>query len=313
MVIARSILRPERPAPAPEETVEAPPVRETITPVLTLPPTPDELRRMNAPQKLHHVAVAVDSVDEALKFYRDTLGLTDITLLTLEDRGLKIGLVKAGVSEIELLEPTNPENTVSRFLDRRGPGLHHVCFEVDDVEASMRHFETRGAEFIDPVPRPGAVGLVSFMPPSVADGVLVELAQTSGYETEPEPTVAEDEALTPPDGAPLVITRPFPRGAGGYTRPGLMAAQPIAMATLSAPSGSVNLAAADGVDDDAATSEASAPAAVTDDAVGAGEAMPPATGEATVLTEPTATAGTPGLADVPALPSPAPTAEADKA
>jgi hypothetical protein len=161
------------------------------------------------------------------------------------------------------------------------------------------------------------------MPPSVADGVLVELAQTSGYETEPEPTLAEDEALTPPDGAPLVITRPFPRGAGGYTRPGLMAAQPIAMATLSAPSGSVNLAAADGVDDDAATSEASAPAAVTDDAVGAGEAMPPATGEATVPTDTAAAAGTPGLAETPAAPevpadaparsSSASTAEPDKA
>jgi len=128
-------------------------------------------------KKLHHVAVAVESVQEALHFYHDVLGLNDITIKTLKDRGLKVALIQAGDSEIELLEPTTPDNTVRKFLDRRGSGLHHICFQVDDIEAAMRELEGRGAEFIDPVPREGAVGLVSFMPPSVADGVLVELAQ----------------------------------------------------------------------------------------------------------------------------------------
>jgi methylmalonyl-CoA epimerase len=228
MVIARHVLRDDAPAPAAaaaERNGEIE-IRETQTPVLELPPTPEELARLRGVKKLHHVAVAVDNVDEALRFYRDILGLDDITTMTLEDRGLKIGLVKAGVSEIELLEPTNQENTVQRFLDRRGPGLHHVCFEVDDVEASMRHFEKRGAEFLDPVPRPGAVGLVSFMPPSVADGVLVELAQTSGYtlpDTAPEPAVSDD-ALAPPD-APVEkpLSRAMTRSAGtvAYDRHGL--------------------------------------------------------------------------------------------
>jgi methylmalonyl-CoA epimerase len=217
LVIARSILRGERPAPAPAE-VEVP---ETKTPVLELPLTPEELKKKLGPRKLHHVAVAVDSVDDALKFYRDILGLDEIEIMTLEDRGLKVALVKAGLSEIELLEPTDPEGTVARFLDRRGPGLHHVCFEVEDVEKSMRHFEGRGASFLDPVPRPGAVGLVSFMPPSLAEGVLVELAQTSGYElpgteVEPEPV---------PEEAPVIHT-PIIRGAGGYTRAGLWTPQP---------------------------------------------------------------------------------------
>jgi methylmalonyl-CoA/ethylmalonyl-CoA epimerase len=138
--------------------------------------------------------------------------------MTMEDRGLKVGLVKAGPSEVELLEPLDEDGTVARFLDRRGPGLHHVCFEVEDVEKSMRYFEGRGATFLDPVPRPGAVGLVSFMPPSVADGVLVELAQTSGYtfpEPEPEAEAAEEAAPAP------VITRPILRGAAGYTRASL--------------------------------------------------------------------------------------------
>jgi methylmalonyl-CoA epimerase len=214
MVIARSILRDDRPSKAPADVPTE--VQEITTPVLQLPPTPEELQRQMAPKKLHHVAVAVDSVDDALKFYRETLGLEEITVMTLEDRGLKVGLVKAGPSEVELLEPLQEDSTVGRFLDRRGPGLHHICFEVDDVEKSMRYYEGRGATFIDPVPRPGAVGLVSFMPPSVADGVLVELAQTSGY-TFPEPEEAEAEA------APAVtIQAPIVRGPAGYTRHGLV-------------------------------------------------------------------------------------------
>jgi butyryl-CoA dehydrogenase len=222
LVIARSILRGERQAPvaAPAESAEPPEsnVPETKTPVLVLPPTPAELQQMMSPKRLHHVAVAVDKVDEALKFYRETLGLEDITVMNLEDRGLRVALVKAGLSEIELLEPLDDNGTVARFLDRRGPGLHHICFEVEDVEKSMRYYEGRGATFIDPVPRPGAVGLVSFMPPTIADGVLVELAQTSGYEVEkPE----EEPALVPESMEPIVITQPVLRGPGGYTRAGM--------------------------------------------------------------------------------------------
>ena len=127
-------------------------------------------------KRLHHVAVAVESVDAALGFYRDVLGLTDIERMDLPDRRLIVALVKTGNAEVELLEPTG-DNTVRKFLDRRGSGLHHICFQVDDLESSMPVLRARGAEFVDPVPRPGAVGLVTFMPPSLADGVLVELAQ----------------------------------------------------------------------------------------------------------------------------------------
>jgi methylmalonyl-CoA/ethylmalonyl-CoA epimerase len=127
-------------------------------------------------KRLHHVAVAVESVDAALGFYRDVLGLTDIERMELPDRRLIVALVKTGNAEVELLEPTG-DNTVRKFLDRRGSGLHHICFQVDDLESSMPELRARGAEFVDPVPRPGAVGLVTFMPPSLADGVLVELAQ----------------------------------------------------------------------------------------------------------------------------------------
>ena len=189
-----------------------------MTPVLTLPPTPDELQQQMAPRKLHHVAVAVDSVDEALKFYRETLGLEEITVMNLDDRGLKVGADQGRAVRDRAAGAAGPRGrTVARFLDRRGPGLHHVCFEVEDVEKSMRYYEGKGATFLDPVPRPGAVGLVSFMPPSLADGVLVELAQTSGYTfPEPEAEATEEEAPA------LEITTPILRGPAGYTRHGLV-------------------------------------------------------------------------------------------
>jgi len=233
LVIARSILRGERPITAAAADAPETPVEETKTPVIVLPPTPEELRKMMAPQKLHHVAVAVDNLDEALKYYRDILGLDEITTMTLEDRGLKVGLIKAGPSEIELLEPISEDSTVGRFLDRRGPGLHHICFEVDDIEKTMRYYEGKGGSFIDPVPRPGAVGLVSFMPPTLADGVLVEFAQTSGYtlpepEKEPEPEVVEEAP-------PVIIHTPILRGAGGYTRAGLTAVHPVTPPVVAAP------------------------------------------------------------------------------
>ena len=81
--------------------------------------------------------------------------------MTLEDRGLKVGLIKAGPSEIELLEPISEDSTVGRFLDRRGPGLHHICFEVEDIEKTMRYYEGKGGSFLDPVPTGrGRAGLV---------------------------------------------------------------------------------------------------------------------------------------------------------
>ncbi|MFN8522145.1 MAG: methylmalonyl-CoA epimerase [Chloroflexota bacterium] len=129
-------------------------------------------------QRLHHVAMAVESIEQSLGFYRDVLGLSEISILRVPERGLKVALIQVGNCEIELLEPTTREdNTVRKFLDRRGQGLHHVCFQVAEIDGAMATLKQRGAEFIEPIARPGAVGLVSFIPPSSAGGVLVELAQ----------------------------------------------------------------------------------------------------------------------------------------
>ena len=131
-------------------------------------------------KRLNHVSVAVESIDDALKFYRDILGLECSAPLTLEDRQLRVVFVKIGDTELELLEPTSKDNTVTRFLERRGPGLHHICLEVDDIQAAIDEYMARGAEFVDPEPRPGAVGQVAFILPEVGRGVLVELIQLDG-------------------------------------------------------------------------------------------------------------------------------------
>ena len=125
--------------------------------------------------RLNHISVAVHSIDDALLFYRDMLGLESSPVEVLADRELKVAFVKIGETEIELLEPTSKDNTVSRFLERRGPGLHHICLETDDIETTMAELSERGAEFVDPDPKPGAVGMVAFMLPETARGVLVEI------------------------------------------------------------------------------------------------------------------------------------------
>jgi methylmalonyl-CoA epimerase len=131
------------------------------------------------PLGVHHVGVAVPSIDDAMHFYGDKLGLAVHDTLELPDRQLKVAFVKADNMLIELLEPTDPDTPVARFLERRGPGLHHLCFGTPDIREHLRDLRDKGVELIDEVPRPGAHGEVAFLQPSAALGVLVELIQTT--------------------------------------------------------------------------------------------------------------------------------------
>jgi methylmalonyl-CoA/ethylmalonyl-CoA epimerase len=130
-----------------------------------------------APLAVHHVGVAVPSIDDALRFYGDKLGLQVQETLELPDRQLKVAFVKTDNMLIELLEPTDPDTTVARFLERRGPGLHHLCFGTPDIREHLRDLRDKGVELIDEEPRPGAHGEVAFLQPASALGVLVELLQ----------------------------------------------------------------------------------------------------------------------------------------
>jgi methylmalonyl-CoA/ethylmalonyl-CoA epimerase len=128
-------------------------------------------------KKIHHVGVVVPNLEEAMKFWRDLLGLHLTKSATIQDQGVKAALLQVGASEIELLEPINPENGVGRFLARRGGGLHHLCFETDDVARELEAARAKGVELIDQTPRPGLAGMICFLHPKATRGVLVEYAQ----------------------------------------------------------------------------------------------------------------------------------------
>lgn len=128
-------------------------------------------------KKIHHVGVVVRSADEALTFYRDTLGLPVTADRVIDDQGVRGVLLQIGGSEIELLEPTRDDTGVARYLESRGEGMHHICFETDDVEAELEAARQKGIELIDEKPRPGLAGMICFLHPKSNHGVLVEFAQ----------------------------------------------------------------------------------------------------------------------------------------
>ncbi len=127
-------------------------------------------------KKIHHVGVVVKSADEAMKFYRDALGLKVTADRVIEDQGVRGVLLEIGGSEIELLEPTRDDTGVAKFLASRGEGMHHICFESDDVDAELEGARQKGIELIDQKPRLGLAGMICFLHPKSNHGVLVEFA-----------------------------------------------------------------------------------------------------------------------------------------
>lgn len=125
---------------------------------------------------LHHVGVVVPSIDAALPFYRDTLGLGATPARDMPDQAVRVAFVGSGPGRIELLEPLDDASGIARFLAQRGRStLHHVCFAVDDLSRALRELAAEGMELIDREPRRGAEGMVAFVHPRAADGVLIEL------------------------------------------------------------------------------------------------------------------------------------------
>ncbi len=126
--------------------------------------------------KIHHVAVGVKSADEALKFYRDALGLAVTKDEVIEDQGVRGVLLQAGDGEIELIQPVREGTGVSRFIETKGEGLHHVCLESDNVAAELDAAKAKGLSLIDQAPRKGLAGMIGFLHPKSAHGTLVEFA-----------------------------------------------------------------------------------------------------------------------------------------
>jgi methylmalonyl-CoA epimerase len=128
-------------------------------------------------KRIDHIAVVVENLDEALAVYRDALGMTVTGVREMPDQDVKLAFLPAGDSEIELLEPLHADSGIGKYLARRGEGMHHVCLEVDDIDATLADLKARGAQLIDETPKRGAYGRIAFIHPKGAHGVLVELVQ----------------------------------------------------------------------------------------------------------------------------------------
>ena len=128
--------------------------------------------------KIDHLGIAVRSISDSLSFYRDVLGVGIATTEAVQDQGVRVALLPVGESRIELLEPFSEDTPVGRFIARRGEGLHHICYEVEDLASKMEDLKSRGVRVLDGYPRRGAEGkLVAFLHPASANGVLVELVE----------------------------------------------------------------------------------------------------------------------------------------
>jgi methylmalonyl-CoA epimerase len=130
--------------------------------------------------KVHHVALIVRSIEASLGLWRDTLGLELETVMDVPTDRVRIAFLGVGESKVELVEPTDDSTGVARFLESKGEGFHHVCFEVPDLAATLRRLAEEGLELIDPTPRRGAEGPVAFIHPRSGHGVLVELIEAPG-------------------------------------------------------------------------------------------------------------------------------------
>jgi methylmalonyl-CoA/ethylmalonyl-CoA epimerase len=128
--------------------------------------------------KIEHIGIATRAIDDALRFWRDALGLEVTHTEVVEEQGVRVAMLPVGEPRIELLEPTSADSPVARFLEKRGAGIHHIAVRVDDIRAALARLKESGARLIDETPRTGANNcLVAFVHPSSVGGVLLELVE----------------------------------------------------------------------------------------------------------------------------------------
>lgn len=130
--------------------------------------------------KIDHLGIAVRNIESALPFYSEMLGLKLAEKETVADQGVHVAMLPVGDSRIELLEPFSEETPVGRFIAKRGEGIHHICYEVENLEQRLAEMSERGIRLLEGYPRKGAGGrLVAFVHPGSAGGVLIELVEKS--------------------------------------------------------------------------------------------------------------------------------------
>ncbi|HYW72909.1 MAG TPA: methylmalonyl-CoA epimerase [Pyrinomonadaceae bacterium] len=128
--------------------------------------------------KIDHIGIATNGIETTASIYAEALGLEVAEIEEVAGQKVRVAMLPVGESRIELLEATSAESPISKFLEKRGPGIHHLAFKVSDIRASLAELKSKGARLIDEEPRPGAGGcLVAFIHPSSTGGVLIELVE----------------------------------------------------------------------------------------------------------------------------------------
>jgi len=127
---------------------------------------------------IDHIGIAVPNIDEALKFWQGGLGLAVSHREEVPAQQVKVAFLPLGATNVELLEPTSPDSSIAKAIEKRGPGVHHLCFEVEDLRAALAQLKAQGLQLINPEPVAGAHGkLVAFVHPKSTGGILLELCQ----------------------------------------------------------------------------------------------------------------------------------------
>jgi methylmalonyl-CoA epimerase len=128
-------------------------------------------------KKIDHIAIAVSSIDDALKVFGEVFGLKADHIEEIPDQKVKAATVRIGDTNIEFIEPTDPESGVAKFVEKKGEGIHHIAVEVADIDAELKALEDRGVALIDKQARKGLAGRIAFVHPKSTKGVLMELVQ----------------------------------------------------------------------------------------------------------------------------------------
>lgn len=137
-----------------------------------------------AVKSLNHIGIAVKSIEDQRAFYEDSLGAAFEGFEEVPDQKVRVGFFRVGDVRIELLEPTDPSSTVEKFLEKRGQGLHHLAFSVDDIQTRIAELKESGIRMIDETPRGGAHHMqIAFIHPKSSHGVLTELCEPAGDQT----------------------------------------------------------------------------------------------------------------------------------
>jgi methylmalonyl-CoA epimerase len=130
--------------------------------------------------KIDHIGIAVRDIEQALQVYQVALGLPLDDILEVPDQQVRVAFLPVGDSNIELVQPTNEDSGTARFIEKRGEGIHHICVQVEDIDAVLEQLKANGVPLIDQEPRPGAHGRVAFIHPKGTHGVLLELVEHAG-------------------------------------------------------------------------------------------------------------------------------------